>query len=182
MGQAKWKWIFEHMRTAKAQIRLRTAQSDQGLSCPLTESFVTIECISGERMPGRDFAHAWVEPEVVHFAHAGRYIFVWCGPYESHLLLPVQSVKCILSVNGIYSKYWDTLTPWAGLGGAVRCASDWRPGGRGFDPRRGRQHSFVEIDHEIFSTVILSLPLIQEGQWSVSGKRMCTILVNRLED
>ena len=39
-----------------------------------------------------------------------------------------------------------------------------------------------EIDHEIFSTVILSLPLIQEGQLSVSGERMCTILVNRLED
>ena len=60
--------------------------------------------------------------------------------------------------------------------------SNWRPGGRGFNPRRGRQHSFVEIDHEIFSTVILSLPLIQEGQLSVSGERMCTILVNRLED
>ena len=60
--------------------------------------------------------------------------------------------------------------------------SDWRPGGRGFSPRRGRQHSFVEIDHEIFSMVILSLPLIQEGQLSVSGKRMCTILVNHLED
>ena len=60
--------------------------------------------------------------------------------------------------------------------------SDWSPGGRGFNPRRGRQHSFVEIDHEIFSTVILSLPLIQEGQLSVSGERMCTILVNRLED
>ena len=57
--------------------------------------------------------------------------------------------------------------------------SYWRPGGRGFDPRRGRQHSFVEIDHEIFSTVILSLPLIQEGQLSVSGERMCTILVNQ---
>ena len=57
--------------------------------------------------------------------------------------------------------------------------SDWRPGGRGFSPRRGRQHSFVEIDREIFSTVILSLPLIQEGQF---GERMCTILVNRLED
>ena len=54
--------------------------------------------------------------------------------------------------------------------------SDWRPGGRGFNPRRGRQHSFLEIDHEIFST------LIQEGQLSVSGERMCTILVNRLED
>ena len=60
--------------------------------------------------------------------------------------------------------------------------SDWRPGGRGFNPRRGRQHSFVEIDHEIFSTVILSLPLIQEGQLSVSGERMCTVLVNPLED
>ena len=60
--------------------------------------------------------------------------------------------------------------------------SNWRPGGRGFNPRRGRQHSFVGTDHEIFSTVILSLPLIQEGQLSVSGERMCTILVNRLED
>ena len=69
----------------------------------------------------------------------------------------------------------------AGLGGSD-APSDWRPGGRGFNPRRGRQHSFVEIDHEIFSTVILSLPLIQEGQLSVSGERMCTILVNRLED
>ena len=57
--------------------------------------------------------------------------------------------------------------------------SDWRPGGRRFNLRRCRQHSFVEIDHEIFSTAI---PLIQEGQLSVSGQRMCTILVNRLED
>ena len=60
--------------------------------------------------------------------------------------------------------------------------SDWRSGGCGFNPCRVRQHSFVEIDHEIYSTVILSLPLIQEGQLSVSGERMCTILVNRLED
>ena len=48
--------------------------------------------------------------------------------------------------------------------------------------RGGRHNSFVEIDHEIFSMVILSLPLIQEGQLSVSGERMSTILVNRLED
>ena len=46
----------------------------------------------------------------------------------------------------------------------------------------GWQHSFAEIDHELFSTVILSLPLIQEGQLSVFGERMCTILVNRLEN
>ena len=70
----------------------------------------------------------------------------------------------------------------AGLGGAVGCASDWRLGGHGFDPHRGQQHCFMEIDHEMLSTVILSLLLIQEGQLLVSGERMCTILVNRLED
>ena len=57
-----------------------------------------------------------------------------------------------------------------------------RPTGDQFNPRRSRQYSFVEIDHEIFSTVILSLPVIQDGQLSVSGERICTILVNRLED
>ena len=38
------------------------------------------------------------------------------------------------------------------------------------------------FDHEIFSTINLSLPPIQEGHLSVSGERMYTILVNRLED
>ena len=69
-----------------------------------------------------------------------------------------------------------------GLVAHLDTPSDLKPGGRGFNPRRGRQHYFVEIDHEIFSTVILSLPLIQEGQLSVTGERMCAILVNRLED
>ena len=69
-----------------------------------------------------------------------------------------------------------------GLGGSVGCAVPLETRRSRVQPRRGREHSFVEIDHEIFSTVILSLPLIQEGQLSVSGERMCTILVNRLED
>ena len=34
----------------------------------------------------------------------------------------------------------------------------------GVQPPPGQQHSFVETDHEIFSTVILSLLLIHEGQ------------------
>ena len=38
------------------------------------------------------------------------------------------------------------------------------------------------LDYEVFSTIILSLPLIQEGQLSFSGERMYTILVNGLED
>ena len=76
--------------------------------------------------------------------------------------------------------WWYTFVC-AGLCVAIGCAANWRPG-RGFEPLLGRQHSFVDIDHEIFSMVILSLLLIQEGQLSVSGERMCTILVNRLED
>ena len=46
----------------------------------------------------------------------------------------------------------------------------------------GWQLSSMEIDHEIFSRVILSLPLIQEEQLSVSDERMCTILVNCIDD
>ena len=70
----------------------------------------------------------------------------------------------------------------AALGGSVGCAIRLETRRSRVQPPPSRQHSFVEIDHEIFSTVILSLPLIQKGQLSVSGERMCTILVNRLED
>ena len=62
----------------------------------------------------------------------------------------------------------------AGLGGSVRCASDWWSGGCGFDIRRvGNIHSF-RFDHESFSPIILSLSLIQE--------KTCTLLVKRLEE
>ena len=71
-----------------------------------------------------------------------------------------------------------------GLRGSIGCASNWCsqtdvPGVAGLTPL-GWQHSFMEIDHEIFSTIILSLPLIQEGQLSISGERMCTILVTTM--
>ena len=49
-----------------------------------------------------------------------------------------------------------------------------------WDPSRVRQHSFMETDHEIFYTVILTFPLIQEGQFLV--KECAQVLVNRLED
>ena len=44
---------------------------------------------------------------------------------------------------------------------------------RGLDPLI-RQHSFVEMGHEIISMAILSLALIQVGQLSVTGERMYT--------
>ena len=52
----------------------------------------------------------------------------------------------------------------------------------GLTPRQVGNILSWRFDHEIFSTVILCLPLIQEGQLSVSGERMCTILVNPLEE
>ena len=70
----------------------------------------------------------------------------------------------------------------AGLGGSVGCAVRLETRRSRVQPPPRSATFFVEIDREIFSTVILSLPLIQEGQLSVSGERMCTILVNRLED
>ena len=36
------------------------------------------------------------------------------------------------------------------------------------------QFSFMEIDHEVFSSVILFLPVSQEGLLSVSDERICT--------
>ena len=109
-----------------------------------------------------------------------RLLFDWYEvPHISHWWgLHVYTQFCRVLLASMYHipNFWPASVA------QLDASSDWRPGGRGFNPRRGRQHSFVEIDHEIFSTVILSLPLIQEGQLSVSGERMCTILVNRLED
>ena len=59
-----------------------------------------------------------------------------------------------------------------GLGGSVYIGLVLS-GDCGLDPHGSRQHSLVVIDHEMVSTIILSLPLIQEGQLSVAGERMC---------
>ena len=39
---------------------------------------------------------------------------------------------------------------------------------------QARSNNFVDIDHEIISTVILLLPLIQEELLSVTSGNMCT--------
>ena len=62
----------------------------------------------------------------------------------------------------------------------MRLAAD--PGVLCFIP--AQSYTFVVINHEIISTVILLLPLIQEGLLSVTSESMCTnyclTLVNRL--
>ena len=42
-----------------------------------------------------------------------------------------------------------------------------------------QSHTFVEIDHEIISTVILLFPLIQEGYISYKRKYVHEVLFNR---
>ena len=44
------------------------------------------------------------------------------------------------------------------------------------------QGASVEYPQYLISRILDFTPLSQEGQLSVSGERMCTILVNRLED
>ena len=62
-----------------------------------------------------------------------------------------------------------------GAGSSVGYASGWHANGREFDPRV-RRHSVAEFGHEIISTAIVSLPLIQVG-WQ---KDVHLVLVNRL--
>ena len=59
-------------------------------------------------------------------------------------------------------------------GSSVGCAFAWYADGRGFDPHV-RQHSFMEIGHEIISTAILSLPVIQYFQTTSPLKPILTI-------
>ena len=51
------KRIFGYMRTTKVRISLSSAQFDQGLHSPLTESLDTIECMNREQRPGCYFVH-----------------------------------------------------------------------------------------------------------------------------
>ena len=46
------------MRTAKARSAYKSAPSDQGLHCPLTESLDTAECMNGEQRPKWYFTRA----------------------------------------------------------------------------------------------------------------------------
>ena len=61
------------------------------------------------------------------------------------------------------------LSTFNSLPGPVARSAERPPSIRELDPRV-HQHSFLEIGLEAF----LSLPLIQVGQFSVTGKRICT--------
>ena len=102
---------------------------------------------------------------------------VWCISITSFFLIvsqydPEFDPKIIVGHSDLH----------VGLGGSVGCAVPLETRSSQVQPPP-RSATFFRGDWSwnIFY-VILSLPLIQEGQLSVSGERMCTILVNRLED
>ena len=56
----------------------------------------------------------------------------------------------------------------AGRGSSIGCAFAWYTDGRRLDPHVRKNIPSLRFDHEKISTTILSLPLIQEGQFSVT--------------
>ena len=119
----------------------------------------------------------WVYKQQVFAKHFNN-IKLYQISVASYVMWSLVKWHCVWACCKTCTFAWLQVRSLAGLGGSVGCASDWWSGGCGFDPRR-LQNSFVEIDHETFSTVILSHPLIQEGQWSAVGE-MCKIQLNRL--
>ena len=67
-----------------------------------------------------------------------------------------------------------------GLGGSFGC--DWWSGGCGFDPCRVSYILLWRFVHKIFSTVILSLPLIQLMYWFHWGIAGCIIVKYQSRD
>ena len=81
------------------------------------------------------------------------------------MILSADQLRSLFSIAGsIEMKYFvrSRITTNASV-----AQLDARPGGCGFDPRRVGNILSLRFDHEISSVVILSLPLIQEGQLSV---------------
>ena len=79
-------------------------------------------------------------------------------------ILTFLHVNNKVQIQGHVAQLLTCLTAETCLSADPEVAS-WKP---------ARSHTFAEIDHEIISTAILLLPLIQEGLLSVTRESMCT--------
>ena len=77
----------------------------------------------------------------------------------------------------LYNVNWSCTksgSEFAGRGGSIGCVSAWYADRSGLDPRVRQNILSMRFGHEKNSTTILSLPLIQERQLSVTGERIGT--------
>ena len=97
-----------------------------------------------------------------------------CRPWPEHDLgLPcLHWYQCGRVENYLYRIFFYTSKE-GGLPSAVGSESDCESRGRWFEPLLGHILS-LRLGHEKNSTIILLLPLIQEGPLSVTGERMGT--------
>ena len=144
-----------------------------------------VTCIGNQYEPAHDEPTRFVRPAKTQISL--RICAVWS---ESSLLACVifgtQAIQRGINENPCHTAWMYKLIlvfpDLAGLGGSVGCVVRLETRRSRVQPSQRSATFLLEIDHELFFMVILSIPLIQEGQLSVSVKRMCTILVNRLED
>ena len=76
MDRTMRKRVFGHMQIAKAQISLRIRAVWSGPSLSAKRIVGNYRIYFGEYSL-YVAAHAWDDPDSVHFAHARRHIFVW---------------------------------------------------------------------------------------------------------
>ena len=84
IGRVMRKCVFEHMRTAKAQSACASAQSGQGLHCPLTIIRHYRRYMYQWRANARMTAYARNDPESVHFHMLKDTFFAWRDPYNHY--------------------------------------------------------------------------------------------------
>ena len=85
LGRTMRKCVYGLMRTAKAQIslRIRAISSEQSLS--LNRSIGYYRMFQRSVNAGMRLSKYAGWCESAHFAHAGRHVFAWRGPYDSGL-------------------------------------------------------------------------------------------------
>ena len=80
MGCAMQKVSLGICRQRRPRSACASAQSDQGLHCPLTESLDTTECMNGDQRPEWYLAHVQDDLNQRIFSHIQRHFLAWCDP------------------------------------------------------------------------------------------------------
>ena len=90
-------WVDKNQKRLQGMCRQQrprsacaSAQSDQGLRCPLTEILDITEWMKGEQMPRWYFSHEQVDLNV-QFAHVWRHVFAWHGQIKT-LFISKQNI------------------------------------------------------------------------------------------